>query len=94
MRSEPAEDYGAGNEEEAGDPPEIGGQFVMPLPEPDVVDKAFAIPLDDIVDRVELDHVEILDRQHLGRPEDRRHPEQELEHHVDDLSHVAEEDDH
>ena len=93
MRPQPPEDDCPEDKGDAGDDPEIGGQFVVPLPEPDVVDEALPVAFDNVVDRVELDHVEILGGEDLGGPEDRRHPEEKLDHHADDLPHVAEEDD-
>ena len=93
VRPEPPEDHCAGYEYASGDDPEVGGQLVMTLPEPDMVDEALPVPLDYVVDGVELDHVQILYREDLCRPEYRGHPEEELQHHVDYLPHVAEEDD-
>ena len=93
MRAEPSENNGAADEDDAGDGPEVGGQLIVPLPEPDVVDEAFAVAFDDVVDGVEFDHVEVFGGEHFGGPEDGGHPEEELDDHGDDLSHVAEEDD-
>jgi len=93
MRPEPPEDNRTDDEDGAGHQPVVEGQHVVPLPEPDVVDETLAVPLDDVVDRVELYHVEIFHRQDLGGPEDGGHPEEKLQHHPDDLSHVAEKQD-
>lgn len=65
----------------------------MSLPEPDMVDEAFPVTFDDVVDRVKLDHVEIVHRQNLCRPKYRCHPEKELQNHADYLPHVPEKDD-
>lgn len=94
MRSEPTEDDPPRDEDETGNQPKIGCQLVVGLPEPDVSNETLPITLDDIVDGIEFDHVEILDRQNLRRPENRRHPEKELQNHADNLPHVAEKNDY
>jgi len=66
MRPEAAEHDRAENEDSEGDDPEVGGQFIVPLPEPDMVDKTLPIAFDDVIDRVELDHVEVLGGEDLG----------------------------
>jgi len=93
MRSESLENNCTEDEDCAGKYPVIEGKHVVPLPEPDMVNKALPVPLDQIVDGVELDHVEILHRQNLGRPEDGGHPEEKLQHHADNRSHVAKKQD-
>jgi len=91
MRPQPFEYDSADDEDGTGEQPVVEGQHVVPLPEPDMIDEALPVPLDNVVDRIELDHVEILHRQDLGRPENRRHPEEKLQDHADDLPHVAKE---
>jgi len=93
VRPEALEDDGAEDEDGAGDQPEIEGHHVVPFPEPDMVDEALPVAFDNVIDRIQLDHVQILHRQDLRRPEDGGHPEKELDDHADDLPHVAEEED-
>ena len=88
VRPESPEHYCAEDKDAAGDGPEVGGKRIMPLPEPDMIDEALPVPLNYVVNRIELDHVEILDRQDLGRPEYRGHPEEKLDDHADDLPHI------
>ena len=65
----------------------------MPLPEPDMIDEALPVPFYNVINRIQLDHVEIFHRENLGRPEYGGHPEEKLDDHADDLPHVLEEDD-
>ena len=92
MRPQPPENHRPEDKDAAGHGPEIEGEHVMALPEPDLVDEALPIPLHQVIDRIELDQVRILSGKHLGRPEDRGDPEGELEHHGDQLPHVTEKD--
>ena len=94
MGPQALEDDRADNQDGTGHQPVVGGQSVVLLPEPDMVNEALPVPLHKVVDRVELDHVEVLDGEYLGGPEDWGHPEEELDHHPHDLPHVAEEEDH
>ena len=93
MRPEASEDQRSADEDDPGDQPEVEGEHIVALPEPDMVDEALAVAFDDVVDRIQFDHVEVLLRQYFRRPEDRGHPEEELYDHADDLTHVAEEED-
>lgn len=91
MRPQPPEHHRAEEEEEQREAPEIDGELVVLLPEPGLVDEAFPVAFDDVVDRVQLDQVHGPGGEPLRRPEDRRHPEGELEDHVDDLAGVPQE---
>ena len=64
------------------------------LPEPDMMDHAVAVPLDDIDQRIELDDPVVSGGDHPDRPEDRRHPESKLQQHRHQLPHIPEKDHH
>lgn len=64
------------------------------FPEPDLLDQAVPVPLDNVDHRIELEVRKILCRHQIDRPEDRGPPEEKLQPHGNQLPHVAEEDDH
>ena len=93
MGLEPAKQDTPTHKNNQRDDPEVGGQ-VEAVPEPDFIDQAVAVTIDQVKDRVELDDGLILERDLVDVPEYGRKPEADAHNDLGDLGQVPEKEHH
>lgn len=93
MGAQPVEDNRSPDKDNGGDSPVVK-RVNRVLPEPRLVDKTVSIPLDQVIDRIQLDEKMVSLGNHADPPKDRRQPKTELQAHGNDLPDILEKDNH
>ena len=88
MRPQPLEHNRAGDEEKERHAEKIWRRLIG-FPEPDMIDEGIAIAFDNVEHGIELENIEVLLRNLVRRPEDRRKPEPKLQHHRDKVADIG-----